>query len=122
MNDQLLLSTPVAFLIGNNFLLKSMNERGSYHFNRVSPVQTATFLRNNLSYIVNEVYQMNFNQLLNKKRIEVVIKKLNAKDDWDKLSLSGISQEVGFKSRTTFIKAFKSNMGMTPSRYINSLS
>ena len=31
--------------------------------------------RNNLSYIVNEVYQMNFNQLLNKKRIEVVIKK-----------------------------------------------
>jgi len=78
--------------------------------------------RNNLSYIVNEVYQMNFNQLLNKKRIEVVIKKLNAKDDWDKLSLSGVSQEVGFKSRTTFIKAFKSNMGMTPSKYINSLS
>jgi len=78
--------------------------------------------KNNLSYIINKVYQMNFNQLLNKKRIEVVIKKLNAKDNWGKLSLSGISQEVGFKSRTTFIKAFKSNMGMPPSKYINSLS
>ena len=78
--------------------------------------------RNNLSFIINKVYQMNFNQLLNKKRIEVVLEKFQENKVWDKYSLSGIAKEAGFKSRTTFIKAFKSNTGMTPSKYINSRS
>ena len=78
--------------------------------------------RNNLSFIINKVYQMNFNQLLNKKRIEVVLDKFQKNKVWDKYSLSGIAKEAGFKSRTTFIKAFKSNTGMTPSKYINSRS
>jgi AraC-like DNA-binding protein len=78
--------------------------------------------KNKLSYIINTVYQLNFNQLLNKKRIEKVIIKLNTDKQWDNLSLSGIGQEVGFKSRTTFTKAFKANTGMTPSKYLKSLS
>jgi len=78
--------------------------------------------KNNLSYVINSVYDLNFNQLLNKKRIEYLISKLNENKDWDNLSLSGIGQEVGFKSRTTFIKAFKSNTGMTPSKYISGVS
>lgn len=75
--------------------------------------------KNKLSYLINAVYELNFNQLLNKKRIEVVLKKMNEEDnEWDNLSLSGIGREVGFKSRTTFIKAFKFNTGMTPSQYL----
>ena len=78
--------------------------------------------KNNLSYIINSVYQLNFNQLLNKKRIEIVIRKLNTHKEWDNLSISGIGQEVGFKSRTTFTKAFKANTGMTPAKYLKTLS
>lgn len=74
--------------------------------------------RNKLSYIVNSTYDLNFNQLLNKKRVEYLISKLKQNKDWDNLSLSGIGQEVGFKSRTTFIKAFKSNTGKTPSKFM----
>ncbi len=78
--------------------------------------------KNKLSYIINNTYKLNFNQLLNKKRIEKVIRKLNTDKQWDNLSMAGIGQMVGFKSRTTFTKAFKDNTGMTPSKYIKSLS
>ena len=78
--------------------------------------------KNKISYTINTVYGLNFNQLLNKKRIEKVIKKLNTDKEWDNLSLMGIGQMVGFKSRTTFTKAFKDSTGMTPSKYIKSLS
>jgi AraC-like DNA-binding protein len=37
--------------------------------------------------------------------------------DWLRYSLEGIVQDVGFKSRTTFIKAFKEKTGSTPSQY-----
>lgn len=77
--------------------------------------------KNKLSFIINSVYDINFNQLLNKKRIEVVLKSFKEQDILEKYSLSAFSQEVGFKSRTTFIKAFKKKTGMTPSKYINSL-
>lgn len=72
--------------------------------------------KNTLSYLINKVYTMNFNQLLNEKRIEVALKNLeNSK--WEHLSLEGIANEVGFKSRTTFNKAFKTKTGCTPSKY-----
>ena len=59
---------------------------------------------------------MNFNQLLNEKRIEVALRNLeNSK--WEHLTLEGVALEVGFKSRTTFNKAFKTKTGCTPSKY-----
>jgi AraC-like DNA-binding protein len=72
--------------------------------------------KNTLSYLINKVYRMNFNQLLNEKRIEVALRNLeNSK--WEHLTLEGIALEVGFKSRTTFNKAFKTKTGCTPSKY-----
>lgn len=72
--------------------------------------------RNALSAMINRSYKMNFNQLLNEKRIDYALKNL---DDtkWKHLSLEGIAREVGFKSRTTFNKAFKLKTGRTPSKY-----
>ena len=72
--------------------------------------------RNTLSANINRTYKMNFNQLLNEKRIEFALKNLED-SKWEHLSLEGIAREVGFKSRTTFNKAFKSKTGCTPSRY-----
>lgn len=69
-----------------------------------------------LSQITTQLYQKNFNQLINEKRIDVVLKKFSSLD-WLNYSLEGVAQEVGFKSRTTFIKAFKEKTGATPSEY-----
>jgi AraC-like DNA-binding protein len=72
--------------------------------------------RNSLSYHINTFYNKNFNELLNEKRIEVVLENLN-KPEWEKLSLQGIAEEVGFRSRTTFNTAFKKKTGCTFSEY-----
>ena len=72
--------------------------------------------RNTLSAMINRTYEMNFNQLLNEKRIEFALQNLED-SKWEHLSLEGIAREVGFKSRTTLNKAFKSKTGCTPSRY-----
>lgn len=73
--------------------------------------------KNFLSQVINTVYNQNFNQLVNSKRIDYVLEKL--KDvQWAKLSFEGMANTVGFKSRTTFNKAFKEKTNLTPSEYI----
>ncbi len=72
--------------------------------------------KNVLSYVVNKAYQKNFNQLLNEKRIEVALEKLQ-QGEWQNLSINGIANMVGFQSRTTFNKAFKEKTGKTPSAF-----
>ncbi|WP_169338377.1 AraC family transcriptional regulator [Psychroserpens burtonensis] len=74
-----------------------------------------------LSQITTQLYQRNFSQLINEKRIDVVLKKFRNLD-WLNYSLEGVALEVGFKSRTTFIKAFKEKTGSTPSEYKKTIS
>lgn len=74
--------------------------------------------KNLLSQIINTVYNQNFNQLLNNKRIDYVLDNLK-NPEWTRLSLEGMGNNVGFKSRTTFNKAFKEKTGITPSEYIS---
>lgn len=69
-----------------------------------------------LSKIIVSIYQKNFNQLTNTKRIEKVIENFN-NSEWLNYSLDGVANQIGFKSRTTFIKAFKDSTGTTPSKY-----
>lgn len=74
--------------------------------------------RNTISYLINKIYQKNFNQLINEKRIEIAQQYMQS-ERWQHLSLGGIAREVGFKSRTTFNKAFKNKTGLTPSEFKN---
>lgn len=76
--------------------------------------------KNRLSQVINTLYNQNFNQLVNSKRIDYVLEKLNDVQ-WAKLSLEGIANSVGFKSRTTFNKAFKEKTKLTPSEYISKI-
>jgi len=76
--------------------------------------------KNKLSLIINQLFGQNFNQLVNEKRIEVAIQKLQTEKS-KSLSLEGIAQEVGFKSRTTFNKAFQEKTGSTPSEFRKNL-
>jgi AraC-like DNA-binding protein len=72
--------------------------------------------KSKLTQIVITIYNKKFNQLINEKRIEVVLQKFK-NHEWLNYSLEGVALEVGFKSRTTFIKAFKEKTSLTPSEY-----
>ncbi len=72
--------------------------------------------RHHLSAVINTVYQKNFNALVNEYRINHVKENIHKKQ-WSNFSLEGIGMEAGFKSRSTFLKAFKKETGMTPSAF-----
>jgi AraC-like DNA-binding protein len=69
-----------------------------------------------LSYLINKELDTNYTNLINRCRIEYIIKhRYDAK--WSRFSLEGIGYEAGFSSRNTFFKSFKIVTGKTPSEY-----
>ena len=80
----------------------------------------ATLLNTNrqyLSQIINEVFGVNFYQLINQYRIDEV-KSRFFKKDHQKLSIMGVAENVGFHSKSTFYTHFKKNTGLTPSEFL----
>ena len=69
-----------------------------------------------LSRIINTEGKANFNDFLNEFRIDHF---KNLLDD-DQLSIEGMAFESGFKSKTSFYRAFKKSTGQTPLQYKNS--
>lgn len=73
-----------------------------------------------LSSILKQVKGVNFNQYVNKFRVEHAIKNIKAGEAVN-TTMEGIGQEVGFKSKSAFYQAFKKETNQTPSSYIKSL-
>ncbi len=69
-----------------------------------------------LSKIINACLNQNFNNFINAYRIEYSKRLLQ--ENYDKMSIEGISLESGFKSRSSFYVAFKKHAKITPSVYI----
>ena len=70
-----------------------------------------------LSAFFTRTYQMHFNGLINKYRIDYIKKGL-ADNKWSTLTLEAIGEKAGFNNRTTFFNAFKKFTGMTPTQFI----
>ncbi|GAB5418408.1 MAG: hypothetical protein Crog3KO_11650 [Crocinitomicaceae bacterium] len=68
-----------------------------------------------LSKTINEKMDTNFNDLINSKRIDASLVLLEKNKQF---TIESIAQEVGFKSKSTFYRAFKKNKGITPSQYL----
>jgi AraC-like DNA-binding protein len=71
-----------------------------------------------LSYLINSKYNLHFQDFVNQKRIEYLKLRVHDKE-WRNLSLEGLAWAVGFKSRTTFFRAFIKLTGQSPSEYFN---
>jgi len=69
-----------------------------------------------VSYLINNVYELGFNDFINEFRIDEAKKLLNS-PEYDRYTIEAISHDVGFNSRSTFYAAFKKITGMTPSVY-----
>jgi AraC-like DNA-binding protein len=72
---------------------------------------------NDLSFVINNSYNMNFYALINNYRVEKV-KEMLSKKQYSHLTILGIAYEAGFTSKSTFNNAFKKNTGHTPSDYM----
>ena len=72
--------------------------------------------RHIFSFIINEYYQMNFFNLINKYRIEYAKDLLKDKEH-QFYTLETISELSGFNSRSTFNKSFKALEGVSPKAF-----
>ncbi len=75
--------------------------------------------RHNTSQIINEHFNINFFELINKFRIKEAITILK-EDVHGSLNIIDIAYEVGYNNKVTFNKAFKKETSLTPSEFINS--
>lgn len=74
-----------------------------------------------LSNYFNTELAISFSEWKNNQRIDYACKMI-AEGKADKLTVEGISQNVGFSSRSKFIDAFKERKGVVPSTYIKEFS
>ena len=70
-----------------------------------------------VSQVINEKLGKNFNTLLNEQRINEVCKRLIDTVNNGNKTNDAIAEEVGFKSRSHFIRTFKKITGLTPTQY-----
>ncbi|CAM1373080.1 tetratricopeptide repeat protein [Tenacibaculum xiamenense] len=71
-----------------------------------------------LSNLINNHYQKNFTDFINKHRITYVLSRLEIDEVFRNYTIEHISDSSGFNSTSAFYKAFKRHTGLTPSYYI----
>lgn len=67
-----------------------------------------------VSQILNDNLNINFPNFINSYRIKVATKMIIQSHNF---TIEGIGKDCGFKSKTTFYKAFKAETGVTPTVY-----
>src|SRR5690349_17023173 len=72
------------------------------------------------SAFISQAYQANFNDVINRYRINYVEEGLNS-GKWNDLTLETIAEKAGFNNRVTFLTAFKKFTGTTPTQYIKNI-
>jgi AraC-like DNA-binding protein len=69
-----------------------------------------------LSALINQEYGSNFNELINKYRIEYAVDIIK-QGKFQNLNINGLANQCGFNNRNSFTTAFKKFTGITPSEY-----
>lgn len=81
-------------------------------------------INSNTSYVsqtINAGFEKNFNALINEYRVEEVLR-LFQEGQHRTFTIESIYQKAGFKSKSSFQKAFKSKTGVTATHYLNRIS
>ena len=74
---------------------------------------------NHLSQIINQFEKQNFNDFINKYRVEEFINRATKDPHF---SLLALALDSGFSSKSTFNAVFKKHKGVTPSQFLSTLS
>lgn len=75
---------------------------------------------NNISWLLNSVYNSTFYEYINRYRIKDFISKVK-NGEHKKHTVLSLSIDSGFNSKSTFNRVFKAEMNDTPTNYIKSL-
>lgn len=76
--------------------------------------------QNHVLYCINSIFNMKFSKLKTKLRVEQT-KIFLQESVHSNITIDGIAQLAGFKSRSSFYNAFKEETGITPSDYLKSI-
>jgi len=76
--------------------------------------------RHNVSQVINEHFEMNFFQYVNRYRIKEAVNMFE-ESNYNDLKFINIAYDVGFNNKVTFNKAFKTEMKMTPTVFIDKM-
>ncbi len=72
-----------------------------------------------VSQVINEHYGTAFSNVLASHRVREACRRISDEtEQYAQLTIEAIAMSVGFKSRTSFINAFKREVGLTPSEYL----
>ena len=75
---------------------------------------------NKLSWVLNNAYGKSFYELVNQYRVDAFFQKIKERKHKE-YTVASIGFDVGFKSKSTFYKAFKEITGSTPTEYIKKM-
>jgi len=81
----------------------------------------AKYLDSNRVYtskVLNDYLDTTFSVYINNLRIDYAIREINQNTDFRAMSIEAMSEYVGYKSKTTFLRFFKLKTGFTPYQYI----
>lgn len=70
-----------------------------------------------VSHLINKKLGVNFYEFVNTYRIKDAKERLG-KPEYKNLTIAGIANETGFKSKASFYKFFRKEYGMTPTEYL----
>jgi AraC-like DNA-binding protein len=76
--------------------------------------------KNELSNFLRDEIEENFNELLNKNRVEYLKELLKAKK-YESFTIEALSEMAGFNNRRSMYNAFNKYIGQTPTEFIQSL-
>lgn len=74
-----------------------------------------------LGQYFSRVHSMNFNQYINKLRIEYVIEYIDMQKNISNLTVNELLAISAFNSRTSFFRSFKDFTGVAPSEYLDTI-
>ena len=103
-----------------NELIKLLDNEKIFEKFDLTIIQLAKRLSTNrtyLSQIINEEFGKNYSDFINEYRVKESMLLFSDHQKNSKLSIEGIANEVGFRSISSFILAFKKYTGITPSKF-----
>ncbi|MBC2843683.1 helix-turn-helix domain-containing protein [Winogradskyella flava] len=101
-------------------LIVAMNKENLYLKPNLSLSMLATYANtssNNLSWYLNKIENKTFYRFINEHRINAFIKKVQNNEHQEK-TLLALAFEVGFNTKSTFNKSFRTIVNDTPVNYI----
>ena len=112
---ELVKTETVVGLIENAFYKQKLFKQPGYSIHDLSKDISIPVYQ--LSVVINRTYKSNFNNWINKYRVEYFLS-LSAKEENKNLTYEALAREAGFTNRVSFSNAFKKEKAMTPGQYL----